>query len=452
MSNHLTNRALPRRTVLRGAGVALALPWLDAMVPARASAATTATAKGPMRLAALYVPNGVNVSKWTVEGKGRDFTLSPTLEPLAALKNKITVLSNLWNAGTKGGDGHYVKEAAILTCATIKKTQGADMANGVSVDQMAAKSVAHLTPLPSLELGVAPVAIGVDAVVGYTRVYGSHIAWSTPTTPLAREINPKSVYERLFRAASTPQGNAAKMDALLLDRVLGDARKLRTQVGADDRQRIDEYLTTVRGLEERVQRATSTSRTAWKARVPLDSKAAPTDHPADHAEHVRLMMDMIAVAFQSDTTRVSTFMFGNAVSNVSFRFLEGVTAGHHDVSHHQKEEDKLRQYFLISRWHIAQFAYLLEKLDAMKEGDSTVLDNSMVLFASALSDGNSHNPHNLPLVLGGRGGGRIDSGQHLSYAEDSPMANLFVSMLDAFGAPVERFADSTGPLQGLLKG
>jgi hypothetical protein len=163
------------------------------------------------------------------------------------------------------------------------------------------------------------------------------------------------------------------------------------------------------------------------------------------------MMDMIAVAFQSDTTRVSTFMFGNAVSNVSFRFLEGVSAGHHDVSHHQKDEDKLRQYQLVNKWHVAQFAYLLKKLDSMKEGDSTVLDNSMVLFASALSDGNSHNPHNLPLVLGGRGGGRIDSGQFLSFGDDSPLANLYVSMLDAFGAPVERFADSTGPLQGLLR-
>ena len=163
------------------------------------------------------------------------------------------------------------------------------------------------------------------------------------------------------------------------------------------------------------------------------------------------MMDMIAVAFQSDTTRLATFMFGNAVSNVSFRFLEGVTAGHHDVSHHQKDEDKLRQYHLINKWHVEQYGYLLRKLKGMKEGDSTVLDNSMILFASALSDGNSHNPHNLPLVLGGRGGGRVESGQHLVYGEDSPLSNLYVSMLDAFGTPVPRFADSTGPLPGLLR-
>ena len=437
--------ALSRRSILKGAGVGLSLPWLEAM-------AATPSAKPPVRLAALYMPNGVNVDFWTPKGKGREWELSKTLSPLEPLKNQVTVLSNLWNANSKGGDGHYVKEAAILTCSTIKKTPGADIGNGVSVDQMAARSVAGQTPLPSLELGVTPVAIGVDAVVGYTRVYGSHIAWSNATTPLAREINPRSVYERLFRAASGQSNNSAKMDTLLLDRVLGDANRLRGQVGAADRIRIDEYMSLMRSLEQRVQRASAGTQRTWKARANMDPKAMPPEKPADHAEHVRLMMDMIATAFQTDTTRVATFMFGNAVSNVSFRFLEGVSAGHHDVSHHSKEADKLRQYQLVNQWHIAQYAYLLQRLSEMKEGEGTVLDNSMVLFASALSDGNSHNPHKLPIVLGGRGGGRIDSGQHLVYTEDDPLANLYVSMLDAFGAPVERFADSTGPLAGLLKG
>jgi hypothetical protein len=442
----LSNRGLSRRAVLRGAGVAIGLPWMEAMAAPSANAA-----KLPVRLAALYVPNGVNVSAWTPKGEGRDFELSQSLEPLRNVKDRLTVFSNLWNANSKGGDGHYVKEAAILTCTTIKKTQGADLANGISVDQVAAQHTGSQTPLPSLELGVTPVAIGVDAVVGYTRVYGSHIAWSNATTPLAREINPRSVYERLFRATTGLQANAAKMDTLLLDRVLGDARKMRNQLGSADKLRLDEYLSVMRSLEERVQRASSGMRSTWKPRAAIDPKAAPTDRPGDHAEHVRLMLDMMALAFQTDTTRVCTFMFGNAVSNVSFRFLEGVSAGHHDVSHHQNEADKLRQYEIISRWHVAQYAYLLEKLDAMKEGDRSVLDNSMVLFASALSDGNRHDPHRLPILLGGRGGGRIESGRHLVYAEDTPLANLYVSMLDAFGAPVERFADSTGPLAGLLK-
>lgn len=436
---------LSRRSLLRGAGVTLGLPWLEAM-----AAPASSSPRNPVRMAMLYMPNGVNVPAWKPEGTGRDFQLSPTMQPLAKLKDQIVVLSNLWNEAAKGGDGHYVKEAAILTCTTIKKTPGADIGNGISMDQLAARSVAGQTPLPSLELGVTPVAIGVDAVVGYTRIYGSHIAWSSPTTPLARELNPRAVYERLYRAAG-PRQDGAKLDALLLDRVQGDAKRLRIRVGAADRHRLDEYLSVMRGLEERVQRAASPAQQDWKARVALDPKAAPTDRPADHAEHVKLMLDMIAVAFQSDTTRVSTFMFGNAVSNVSFRWLPGVSAGHHDVSHHQKDPDKLRQYQLINQWHVAQYAYLLEKLQSMREGESTVLDNSMILFGSALSDGDSHNPHRLPLILGGGGGGRILSGQHLAYSEDSPLANLYVSMLDAFGSPVERFADSTGPLAGLMR-
>ncbi len=446
----MSTRTISRRTLIRGAGVTLGLPWLEAMVPGSARASSAAV-KNPVRMAMLYMPNGVNVSAWDPVGHGREFTLSPTLAPLQDLKNEIVVVSNLWNQATKGGDGHYVKEAAILTCTTIKKTQGADLGNGVSMDQVAAKRLADQTPLASLELGVTPVAVGVDAVVGYTRIYGSHIAWSSPTTPLARELNPRAVYERLFRATSVPQGSSAEMDTLLLDRVQGDAKRLRAQVGSADRLRLDEYMSVMRSLEERVQRAGAPTRGSWKPRAVINPKAAPTDHPHDHAEHVRLMLDMIAVAFQSDTTRVSTFMFGNAVSNVSFRFLPDVTAGHHDVSHHQKDADKLRQYQLINRWHIEQYAYLLRKLQNMREGDSTVLDNSMILFGSALSDGNQHNPHKLPLVLAGKGGGRIETGQHLVYAEDSPLANLYVSMLDVVGTPVERFADSTGPLAGLVR-
>ena len=444
------NRTISRRTVLRGAGVALGLPWLEAMVPSSALAASGKQSGLPVRLAVLYMPNGVNTTTWTPEGQGRDWKLSPTLEPLQDLKEQVLVVSNLWNAGANTGDGHYVKESSILTCTTISKTLGVDInMHGVSMDQLAAQRIADQTPLPSLELGIEPESTGVDTNVGYTRVYGSHIAWSSPTTPLAREINPRSVYERLFRAAS-PHGNSTKQDTYLLDRVLGQAKKLRTEVGAADRVRIDEYLSVVRSLEARMERASDPKRNTWKPRASLDSVVRPTDAPASHTEHVRLMLDMIAVAFQSDTTRISTFMFGNAVSGVNFRFLEGVTNTHHEISHHSKDPDKLKQYHLINKWHIDQFAYLMRKLRDMKEGDGTVLDNSMVLFGSALSDGNSHNPHKLPLVLGGRGGGRLATGQHLVYTEDTPAANLYVSMLDAFGTPVDRFADSTGPLPGVL--
>jgi hypothetical protein len=354
--------SIGRRTMLRGMGVALGLPWLEAMIPSSARAAS-ALPKSPVRLAVLYMPNGVNVSKWTPAGSGHNYALSPTLEPLSAFKDRMVVVSNLFNAGSKVGDGHYAKEATVLTCSTIRKTPGSDLCNGISMDQVAAQRVARQTPLPSLELGVSPVAVGVDLAVGYTRIYGSHIAWSNPTTPLARELNPRAVYQRLFSAASGQQANSAKSDTLLLNRVMGDARRLRSEVGTADRHRLDEYLSVMSSLEERVQRASATSQSSWKPRAAIDPKAVPNDQPASHAEHVRLMLDMIAVAFQSDTTRVSTFMFGNAVSGVSFRFLEGVTSGHHEVSHHGNDAEKLRQYYLITRWHVEQYAYLLGKTE-----------------------------------------------------------------------------------------
>lgn len=448
----MSDRGFPisRRTLLRGAGAALGLPWLEAMMPSRLPAATTAPAR-PTRLAALFMPNGVRADRWTPAGEGRQFQLSPTLEPLSDLRDDILVLTNLWNQGSDFGDGHYVKTSGFLTCTTINKTLGIDLnCNGVSMDQVAARSVANQTPLPSLELGIEPVSIGVDRNVGYTRVYGSHIAWSGPTRPMAREIHPRLVYERLFRA-SRPQSDAAQRDVLLLDRVHADAKRLRKRLGDADRQRMDEFLQSVRSLEQRLERASQPSQYTWRPLAPLDpDQKPPSDAPDQHATHVRLMMDMMALAFQTDTTRVCTFMFGNAVSGTNFSFLDGVRGSHHGLSHHQGDEDKLEQYQQINRWHVEQFAYLLGKLRQMSEADGSVLDHSMVLFGSGLRDGNSHNPHNLPIVLGGRGGGRIATGQHLVFGKDTPLANLYVAMLQAFGAQVDRFADSTERLPGVL--
>ncbi|HZN33999.1 MAG TPA: DUF1552 domain-containing protein, partial [Pirellulaceae bacterium] len=276
-----------------------------------------------------------------------------------------------------------------------------------------------------------------------------HISWAGPNRPLPREINPRHVYERLFRA-SRPQTAAAEQDKLLLDRVLGDARKLREQLGTADRQRLDEYLEGVRSLEERLDRSVAGFNSDWQPRADVGANKLPEQDPATHDDNVRWMLDMLALAFQSDTTRIATFMFGNAVSGRNFSFLEDVRGGHHDISHHENDAEKLRMYQRINQWHIEQYAYLLGKLKGMKEGEGTVLDNCLILFGAGLRDGNSHSPHNLPLVLAGRGGGRLASGQHLVYERDSPLSNLYVSMLDAFGTPVERFADSTGPLAGVL--
>jgi hypothetical protein len=439
---------ISRRTMLRGVGATLALPWLEAMMPRRALA-TAGASKPPVRMAALYMPNGVNPHKWTPEGEGREFELSPTLQPLADLKSDILVLTNLWNKGSEASEGHYVKTSGFLTSTTITKTYGVDLScNGVSMDQVAAQRVGKQTPLPSLELAMDPISTGVDNNVGYTRVYGAHISWAGPTRPLPREINPRSVYERLFRA-SQPQSASADQDKLLLDRVLADAQKLRDKLGVADRQRLDEYLQGVRSLEERLDRTTSEA-SNWQPRASVEAGRLPEEDPGSHEGNVRWMMDMMALAFQSDTTRICTFMFGNAVSGRNFSFLDGVKGGHHDISHHQKNEEKLQMYYLINKWHIEQYAYLLRKLQNMPEGEGTVLDNSMILFGAGLRDGDAHSPHNLPLVLGGKGGGRLATGQHLVYEKDSTLANLYVSMLDAFGTPVERFADSTGPLKGVL--
>jgi hypothetical protein len=432
--------------MLRGVGATLALPWLEAMVPSARAAGEVA--RSPVRVAVLYMPNGVHPDKWTPEGEGKDFKLSPTLEPLADLKDNVLVLTQLWNKASDANEGHYVKTSGFLTCTTITKTYGVDLScNGVSMDQVAAQKAGRQTPLPSLELAMDPVSTGVDNNVGYTRVYGSHIAWAGPTRPLAREINPRLVYDRLFRA-SRKQGGSDQ-DKLLLDRVMTDAKQLRDRLGTADRQRLDEYLQGVRSLEERLDRSGQTAGD-WKPRSPVEGSKPPERDPRDHAENVRWMLDMMALAFQSDTTRVCTFMFGNAVSGRNFSFLPTVKGGHHDISHHGRDPEQLRKYQLINQWHVEQYAYLLKKLQGMKEGDGTVLDNSMILFGAGLRDGDRHDPHNLPIVVGGRGGGRLATGQHLVYPKDTPLANLYLCMLDAFGTPVERFADSTGPLKGVL--
>lgn len=436
--------SLNRRTLLRGAGAAIGLPWLEAM------AAPKGADKPPVRMAAMYMPNGVHPDMWTPAGEKRDFKLSPTLAPLADLQDQLLVLTNLWNPGSVGGDGHYVKISGWLTCTTVTKTLGVDVScNGVSMDQLAVQKAGRQTPIASMELGIAPVTTGVDRNVGYTRVYGSHVAWASPTQPLARELNPQLAFERLFRASSG-QADGAKDELLLLDRVLTDARELRQKLGGGDKQRLDEYLSVVRSLEDRLERAASPERSTWKPRAALDAAAKPTGNPKDYAEHVRLMFDIIALAFQTDSTRVATFLFGNEVSNQNFAFVDGVTGAHHSLSHHENKAENMRQYQLINQWHIEQYGYLLRKLRDMKEGESNVLDNSMILFGAGIRDGNKHDPHNLPVVIAGKAGGRLASGQHLSYEKDTPLSNLYVSMLDAFGTPVERFADSTGRLPGVL--
>jgi hypothetical protein len=464
----MKNQTLSRRTLLKGLGVSMSLPLLNAMRPLAALAGSPASgpaAKAPVRMAVLYMPNGINPHAWTPKGVGRGFELSPILLPLAEVKDDLLVFTELWNAASNTGDGHYVKTGGFLTGTTITRTTGSDLRSGnVSMDQVAAQRIGHLTLLPSLELGLEPVTTGVDVNVGFTRLYGSHISWSTPTTPVAKEINPKFAFDRLFRSQTVGRPSSAADDRSVLDLVAEDARRLRAKVGRDDRLKLDEYFESVRAVEKRIE--FDAKRRAAETNVdPLvraeieklgrrvddwyNDPARVSERRIDHTEHTRLMLDIIALAFWTDATRVSTFMFGNAVSGKNFSFLEGVSGGHHQLSHHENHADKLEQFKRINVWHVQQYAYLLARLKSLREGEGTLLDNAMILFGAGFRDGNAHDPHNLPLVLAGRAGGTLATGRHLVFEKNTPLCNLYRGMLTRVGAPVDQFADSTGELPGL---
>jgi len=443
------NPLTTRREVLRGAGVLLALPWLESLAPrlhAAAAGPVADTHKPPVRFGVLFFPNGVWKPNWIPTKSGRDYELPFSLQPLADLKADLNVFSNLDKAYSRGGDGHYAKTANFLTGLRVAKTTGKNINVGnASVDQILASKLGHRTPLPSLELGIDPVISGIDSNVGYTRLYGSYISWRSASVPMAREINPRMVYERLFAATARPDDD----DRSLLDLTLEDAKALRSKLSRDDQFKLDEYLDAMRAVEKRILFAAKPDpdhRPAKDLAVPTAPKPGI---PHDHREHVKLMLDLMALAFWSDSTRVITFMFANDVSGKNFSFVEGVHGGHHDLSHHSNQKDKIEQYSRINRWHVEQFAYLCRKLKAIKEGSGTLLDNCLLLLGSSMSDGNAHDPNNLPIVVAGKAGGAFSTGQHLASSRNTPLCNLYVSILNVMGVPAKRFGDSTGPLQGL---
>lgn len=440
----LIAQPVSRRRFLRGCGTALALPWMGSLIPGRVSA--DEAGKPPIRAAFIYFPNGVWEKLWVPEQTGRDYTLSPSLEPLADIRDDVLVVSGLDKKHSHGGDGHYAKTANFLTGLHVAKTTGKDISSGgISIDQLIAQQTRAFTPLPSLELGTEPVITGIDSNVGYTRLYGSHISWESPTRPVAKEINPRLVYERLF--GKSVSGDAAKAESYrnLLDYVLEDAKRLRPRLGRDDQFKMDEYLDSVRAVEKRIEFAMRKDPRPWQPAVDEEQvRAAMPGVPADFREHIGVMLDLMVLAFQTDSTRVCSLMFANDVSGRNFSFVDGVSGSHHELSHHENKQEKIEQYQRINRWHVEQFATMLRKLKSIPEGTGTLLDNCMVLFGSSMSDGNRHDPDNLPILLGGRAGGTIDSGQHLQ--ADVPLCNLYLSMLDRMGIEAESFGDSTAPL------
>lgn len=431
----------------------MALPFLEAMLP---KALAVTSPKAPIRMAFLYVPNGMHMNEWTPKQVGADFDLPYIMDPLRSHKNDIMVLTGLTqDKGRNNGDGpgdHARAAATWLTGAQPLKSESSQIRLGVSADQVAAESIGSDTRFASLEVGLEPGRQGGKCDSGYACAYSNNISWRSDTTPSGKEINPRLVFERLF-AASNPKamGPAAarreKYKRSILDFVMEDAQALGAKVGGSDKQKLDEYMTAVREIERRVE-AAERSMAAARASGLIDGYDVPDDVPESYEAHSRLMLDMIALAFQTDTTRVATCMLSNEGSNRAYHNLN-ITRGHHELSHHQGNPENLRQIRDINRFHIRQLSYLLNKLKSMPEGDGTVLDNSMILYGSALADGDRHEHENLPLLMAGRGGGRIVPGRHLRYASETPMCNLLLSMLNIAGVNATRHGDSTGILRGL---
>jgi Protein of unknown function (DUF1552) len=442
-------KPISRRTILRGLGTAIALPWLEAMGPIASAAGAPSTA--PRRMAFFYVPNGVHMPDWTPGGSGSALNLPEILRPLSPFQDDLLVLTGLTQDGAfahgDGGGDHARSLASFLTGTHPLKTAGFGIKAGVSVDQLAASKVGNATRFPSLELGIDRGAQAGNCDSGYSCAYSSNISWRSESTPMAKEINPQLVFERLFAGQLSNESAEAKAKRQayrksVLDFALEDARQLQGKLGQVDRQKVDEYLTAVRELEGRLTRADKA------VAVDLKGIKRPTGIPRENQEHIRLMFDVLALAFQTDSTRIATFVYANEGSTKSYKFI-GVPEGHHDVSHHGKDPEKLAKIKKINVYHIEQFAYFLQKLRSIREGEGTVLDHSMIVYGSGISDGDRHNHDDLPILVAGKGNGMLKGGRHLVYPKNTPLNNLYLSMLERVGMPGSRLGDSTGSLPKL---
>lgn len=430
----------------------MALPLLESMGPmTKGLAGNSAAAETfPRRLAFMYVPNGVNMADWTPKNMGANFELPFILEPLKPYQKDLQILSGLAHQkadpnGDGGGD-HARASASFLTGCQARKTAAVDIRAGVSVDQLAATKLAKFTRIPSLELSCDKGQQAGNCDSGYSCAYQFNLAWKTATTPLPPEVDPRLVFERLFTDGTpgeTRESRARRRQnqKSILDFVLEDARRLQGKLGQTDLRKLDEYMTSVREIEQQIERAE-------KFPVTLPDQAKPTAIPKDYEQHLHVMFDLLALAFQTDTTRVSTFLLAHDGSNRSYPFI-GVSDGHHDLSHHGGNVQKKEKIAKINNFHVRQFAYFLEKLKSVKEGDGTLLDNCMVVYGSGIADGDAHSHHDLPVILAGKGGRTLTTGRHGQFPKFTPMTNLYLSLLDRMDAPVERIGDSTGKLEGL---
>jgi hypothetical protein len=446
----VTKKHIPRRAFLRGAGVALALPILDSMVPAFAGTANTA-ANPAVRMGFVYVPNGIIESSWLPKEVGSGFTFNNTMKGLEPFREQLLVLSNLAQINGRslgdGGGDHARAGASWLTGVHPKKTEGADIHSGISADQIAARALGKKTQFGSLEIGVEAPSLAGGCDSGYSCAYTNTVSWSSPTTPNPMEVNPRTLFERLFGDGESTDA-AARMAAMqdrgsLLDFVKGSLDRLQTRVGQGDRRKLTEYLDAIRDIERRIQKAEQQNATMKMPHIDI-----PVSAPEEFVDHARLMMDLMVVAYQADLTRVVSFMLAREGSNRSYREI-GVSDGHHNCTHHQNEQDKIDKTIKINTHHVNQLAYLIDRMKNTPDGDGTLLDHSMIMYGSSINDGNRHTHTDLPLVLIGGAGGKLKGGRHVRYAEDTPLTNLLLSMLDKAGVPTEKLGDSTGQLQHL---
>ena len=447
----ISKKALPRRTFLRGVGATLALPLLDGMVPALSAMQKTA-AQPVARLFIGYVPNGIIMDRWTPVAEGAGFELPPTLAPLAPFRDQISVISGLASAPMfplpGEGTGDHVRAAsAFLTGVHPKKTEGPDIRGGTSIDQIAARRIGQDTQLTSLELALDPNELIGACEAGWSCAYANTLSWRNPTTPLPMENQPRAVFERLF-GDTDDTSQAARLkrireDRSILDSLVHEVDSFRRTLGPDDRDKITQYLDAIRDIERRIQLAEAQSD------IELPELARPTGGiPDTFAEHARLMFDLQVLAFQTDMTRVITFMMSREVSPRTYPEL-GIPDPHHGLSHHQNRPAQMEKLGKVNLHHIEQFAYFLDRLRATPDGDGTLLDHMLMLYGCGISDGNQHLHVNLPILLAGGAGGRLRGGRHLRVADETPLTNLQLTLLDKVGVPTEQLGDSTGQLTPL---
>jgi hypothetical protein len=435
----VTKKSLPRRSFLRGMGATLSLPLLDAMIPAMTSMAATPAAN-VRRLGFVYIPMGSNISKWTPSGEGQLGELSPTLTPLAPVRDYVTVITNTELKNAYPGT-HATSNAAFLSAATAKWTESTDYHLGTTVDQIAAKQIGQETRLPSMELSMDLLAITGQCDNGYACVYQNNLSWSSPTTPLPSEAHPRVVFERLFGEGGSAADRLADLRrrASILDFVNEDIARLENKLGPGDRAKVNQYLDTIREVERRIQKGE-----AEAANGSLPDLDRPVGVPAAYADHAKLMFDLQVLAFQGDVTRVITFQLARETSNRTYPEI-GVPDPHHPTTHHNNDPEKLAKVALINQHHVSLFAYFLDKMRSTPEGDGSLLDHSLCMYGSGMGNPNVHDHVNLPILVAGSAG-KFKGGRHIRYKEPQPLANLHLTLLDRAGIHIDKFADSTGKI------